>query len=147
MAAVAGAVNDFIAESLSGLCSYLVIENGGDIYAKSPDDLKIGIFIKNMVFADRVVFKISSLDMPCGICSSSGTFGHSLSLGRCDLAVIISKTAIAADSAATAAANSVTCEEDISKSIEYFSRFNEVLGVMLIKGKKIGIWGNLQLVS
>ena len=35
MAAVAGAVCDKIAESISGSCEFLMIENGGDVYIKS----------------------------------------------------------------------------------------------------------------
>ena len=147
MAAVAGIVNDFLSQRVEKLCSYLVIENGGDIYAKSGSDLKIGIYAGNNFFSDKIVFKINSSDMPCGICSSSGTFGHSLSLGKCDLAVIISGSPVSADAAATAAANSVKSEEDIGKSIDYFYSFKSVLGILLIKNKKIGIKGNLQLLK
>ena len=145
MAAVAGIVNDFLSQSLSGCCSNLIIENGGDIFLKTTRDLNVGIYIKNPYFKDRLSLKINPSDTPCSVCASSGTFGHSFSMGSCDLAVIISKSAVSADAAATAAANSVRNEADIEKSIEYFKEFSSVQGIMLIKNKKIGLWGKVQL--
>jgi len=147
MAAVAGAVNDYIAGHLSGYCGELVIENGGDIFLKSGRDLIINLYIRNPYFEDRLNIKIAGSDTPCGICSSSGTFGHSLSLGKCDLATVISKSSTIADAAATAAANRVKSEEDILPAIDYFKNFNDILGVLLVKGKKIGMWGKFRLLK
>ncbi|MEE8324340.1 MAG: hypothetical protein V3R31_01660 [Candidatus Humimicrobiaceae bacterium] len=60
---------------------------------------------------------------PCGICSSSGSFGHSLSLGKSDLVTVMSRTATIADAAATAIANTINCEEDMDNAITRFKKF------------------------
>ena len=36
-------------------------------------------------------------------------------------------------------------EEDIDKAITRFSQYSEVEGLIIIKNKRIGLWGKLQL--
>jgi len=146
MAAVAGTVNEYLASYLQKHCDILIIENGGDTYIKAGRDLNIGIYVKNPDFKDRIALKINSENMPCGLCSSSGTFGHSFSMGKCDLAVVLAKSTITADAAATAFANSISREEDISGSITYFKKFEDIKGLLAIKDKKIGAWGAIEFL-
>jgi uncharacterized protein len=146
MAAVAGTVNEFLAEKVNKYCGTLIIENGGDLYLRSKKDRILGIYVKNKYFKDSISIKIKSGNMPCGVCASSGTFGHSLSLGKCDIAVVLSKSAITADAAATAVANSISCKDDILKSIENFKGRPNIDGLLLIKEDQIGVWGNIELV-
>ena len=145
MATIAGALCDYLAKSLIGRCSFLMIENGGDVYIKSGDPLEVGIFTKNIYFRDKLTLLIEAGQTPCGICSSSGSFGHSLSLGKSDLVTVLSRTATIADAAATSIANTVNHEEDIDKAIARFSKYKEVEGLIIIKNKRIGLWGKLQL--
>ena len=145
MAAVAGTVNEFLAEKINKYCGSLIIENGGDLYLRSKKDRVLVIYVKNKYFKDFISIRIKSESMPCGVCASSGTFGHSLSLGKCDLAVVMSKSAITADAAATAVANSISCKDDILKSIEHFRNCRGIDGLLLIKEDKIGLWGNIEL--
>jgi len=147
MAAVAGTVNTFLASYLQKYCDNLIIENGGDIYIKAERDLNAGIYVKNPNFKNRVAIRIDEKDMPCGLCSSSGTFGHSFSMGKCDLAVVLAKSAITADAAATAFANSISCENDIPDSIDRFKEFEDIKGLLAIKNKRIGAWGNIEFLS
>ncbi len=146
MAAVAGAVNDFLAAGLKSSCNELIIENGGDLYIKSGRDINTGVYVKNSFFKDLITVQVDSADMPCGICSSSGTFGHSLSLGNCDLAVVLSDSSTGADAAATAVANSINTVEDIRKSIDFFKGLSPVKGLLIIKKDIVGIWGKIRLV-
>jgi len=146
MAAVGGTVNEFLAEKINKYCGSLIIENGGDLYLRSKKDRILGIYVKNKYFKDGVSIRIKSENMPCGVCASSGTFGHSLSLGNCDLAAVLSKSAITADAAATAVANSISCKDDILKSIEHFRNCRGIDGLLLIKEDQIGLWGNIELV-
>jgi len=146
MAAVAGAVNDYLAERVSGRCSRLIIENGGDLFIKSGSDVTVNLYLKNTYFNDSINILIKGCDIPCGICSSSGVFGHSYSMGRCDLATVIASSSAAADAAATAAANSVNSQDDIQPAIDYFRTFEHISGILLIKDAKIGMWGKFQLV-
>ncbi|MCJ7666095.1 MAG: UPF0280 family protein [Actinobacteria bacterium] len=145
MASIAGAVCDHLAENIAGKCSFLMIENGGDVYIKSSSPLEVGIFTKNNYFKDMITLLIEAGLTPCGICSSSGSFGHSLSLGKSDLVTVLSGTAILADAAATAVANTINREEDIDAAITRFRKYSEIKGLIAIKNKRIGLWGQLQL--
>jgi uncharacterized protein len=145
MAAVAGTVNEFLAEKINKYCGTLIIENGGDLYLRSKKDRILGIYVKNKYFKDSISIRIKSENMPCGVCASSGTFGHSLSLGKCDLAVVLAKSAITADAAATAVANSISSKDDILKSIKHFRNCQDIDGLLLIKEDQIGLWGNIEL--
>jgi ApbE superfamily uncharacterized protein (UPF0280 family) len=146
MAAVAGTVNEFLAEKLNKYCGNLIIENGGDLYLRSKKDRILGVYAKNNYFKDGISMRIKAGQMPCGVCASSGTFGHSLSLGKCDLAVVLSKSAISADAAATAVANSIFSSDDIAASIERFKNYQGIDGLLLIKDDKIGLWGKIELI-
>ncbi|MCL5072673.1 MAG: UPF0280 family protein [Actinobacteria bacterium] len=146
MASIAGAVCEYMAEELSKKNSYLAIENGGDIYIKSQNDVITGLFLKSKYFRDNLKMKIKKELLPCGIASSSGTLGHSLSLGKSDLIVVVCKSAILADSAATAAGNLIKTKEDIEKTLNYFTNFKEILAMVIIKDDKIGLYGNIELV-
>ena len=145
MASVAGALCDHLAKSLMGRCSFLMIENGGDVYIKSGGPVEVGIFTKNIYFRDKLTLLLEAGQTPCGICSSSGSFGHSLSLGKSDLVTVLSRTATIADAAATSIANTINSEEDIDEAITRFSQYKEVDGLIIIKNKRIGLWGKLQL--
>jgi ApbE superfamily uncharacterized protein (UPF0280 family) len=145
MAAVAGTVNDYISTHLIRYCRSLLIENGGDLFLSSMRDLKVGVYLKNSYFKNKLVLKIKAKDMPCGLCASSSTFGHSLSLGKCDLAVVQSDSPIAADAAATAVANSIITADDIEKSIDYFTKIGNLTGLLIVKDNRMGIWGNIEL--
>jgi uncharacterized protein len=147
MAAVAGAVCDRIAEKISGKCGFLMIENGGDVFIKSKKPVRIGLFSYNSFFSDRLNIVIGAKQTPCGICSSSGTMGHSLNLGKSDLVTVMAESATMADAAATAVANSVLENADIGRSVRLYKKYKEVKGIIIIKDDRIGIWGNLQLVK
>jgi ApbE superfamily uncharacterized protein (UPF0280 family) len=145
MASIAGALCDHLAKNLTDRCNFLMIENGGDVYIKSNVPFEVGIFTKNIYFKDKLTLLIEAGQTPCGICSSSGSFGHSLSLGKSDLVTVLSKTATTADAAATAIANTINSEKDIDEAITCFSRYSEIEGLIIIKNKRIGLWGKLQL--
>lgn len=147
MATVAGAVCDYIAADLDSHCRRLIIENGGDIFIKSNRDVDISVYLKNKYFADKIYLKIKAGNTPCGICSSSGIFGHSLSLGRADLAAVLARSTISADGAATAIANKITTPGDIDKTITDYKNKKDITGILVIKDDKLGVWGNIELTE
>ncbi|MCE5329062.1 UPF0280 family protein [bacterium] len=146
MASIAGAVCEYMAEELSKKNSYLAIENGGDIYIKSRHDVIAGLFLKSKYFNNNLKIRIKKEFLPCGIASSSGTLGHSMSLGKSDLIVAVCKSAILADSAATAIGNMINTKDDIEKTLDYFKAFEKILGMVIIKDDKIGLYGKIELV-
>lgn len=147
MASVAGALCDHLARRFEDRCSFLMIENGGDVYIKTDESIEVGIYTENTYFKDRLVIRIDASQTPCGICSSSGNIGHSLSLGKSDLVTVMSRRTTIADAAATAIANIINKEEDIDKAIEYFKNSRQIDGLIMIKDKRIGLWGQIRLTS
>ncbi|MEA2016562.1 MAG: UPF0280 family protein [Actinomycetota bacterium] len=145
MATVAGAVCDYIASGLREKCGRLIIENGGDVYIRSSRDFNVGVYLKDTNFKDKIYLKIRSEDTPCGLCSSSGNFGHSLSMGSVGIVVVLSRSTISADGAATSIANRIEKSSDINGVMEQYSRIKELGGLLIVKDGNIGIWGDIEL--
>jgi ApbE superfamily uncharacterized protein (UPF0280 family) len=144
MAAVAGAMAETCARAaLAAGAREAVVENGGDLYASSPEPVVVGIYARDSKVSGRLAFEVSPEMMPLSLCSSSSTMGHSLSFGDCDLATIVARDAALADAAATLACNSVTSAADFDRVLATVSRVPGVLGVLLVKGDELAISGEL----
>jgi uncharacterized protein len=146
MAGVAGAVSQYVAADLLAFSNDIVVENGGDIFIKSSQDLNVGIYSGASVLNMKLTLKIKAKETPLGICTSSGTIGHSLSFGKADAVCIISKSAVLADAAATAVGNKVKKEENIRDALEYGKTIPGVLGVLIIIGSHMGAVGQIELI-
>lgn len=147
MSAVAGAIAEFVAKDLTSLSDQLIIENGGDNFIKSSVRRIVGIYAGKSPFTGRLGIQIEPDQTPLGVCTSSGTVGHSLSFGRADAVIILSKWTALADAVATATGNIVKTEDDIKKGIDFARFIDGVEGAVIIVGSKIGIWGNINLVK
>lgn len=147
MAAVAGAVSKYAGRDLLRFTDEVLIENGGDLYIKSKNDRQILIYAGNSPISNKVALLIPGSDQELGICTSSGTVGHSLSFGKADAAVVISKNAVLADAAATAAGNAVKDKDYIETGIEYAMSIPGVDGVVIIAGDKMGACGNINITK
>jgi ApbE superfamily uncharacterized protein (UPF0280 family) len=53
-------------------------------------------------------------ETPCGICTSSGRVGHSISFGKADAVTIVAADAALADAVATQTCNMVQTEDDLN---------------------------------
>ncbi|MDO9528310.1 MAG: UPF0280 family protein [Syntrophales bacterium] len=146
MASVAGAVAQHVGIDLLEHSDDIIVENGGDIFLKSESEITIGIFAGESPMSHKVALKIRPEDMPLGICTSSGTVGHSLSLGRADAVCVTSKSASLADAAATSIGNRVRKEKDIKKALNFGAEIEGVLGILIIVGDKLGAYGAIELV-
>lgn len=146
MAAVAGAFAQYIGQALARRSKDVIVENGGDIYIRSTRRRKIGIYAGNSPLSNRIALEIKPDETPLGICTSSGTVGPSLSLGRADAAVILSHSAILADAVATAAGNMVQDSGDIKHAAEFATAINGVIGAVIIKDDRLAACGKLKLV-
>jgi ApbE superfamily uncharacterized protein (UPF0280 family) len=80
-----------------------------------------------------------------GICTSSGTVGHSLSYGQADAAVVLAESAILADAAATAIGNLVVNADDIPRVVEFARTISDLVGVVIVKDDRVGAWGEVEL--
>lgn len=144
MAAVAGAMAEAcVRAAVAAGASEAVVENGGDLFAVSPEPLVVALFAGTTRFSGRLAFSVDPGAMPLSICSSSSTMGHSLSFGRCDLATVVSRDGALADAAATLACNSVRSASDLDRALSRVSAIPGVLGVLLVKGDELAMCGEL----
>ncbi|WP_066634545.1 UPF0280 family protein [Desulfolucanica intricata] len=146
MAAVAGAVAEAVGMELLRHTREIIIENGGDIYLKSNRKRRIGIYAGQSPFTEKIAIEIPPELTPLGICTSSGTVGHSLSFGRADAAIIISANTSLADAVATATANRVQNPEDVQTALEFAINISGITGAVVIKHDKLAAWGNVKIV-
>ena len=145
MASVAGAIAEFVGQDLLSYSGQIIIENGGDIFLKSDVERRVSIFAGESPLTNKLFIKIKPQDTPIGICTSSGTVGHSLSFGKADACVIISKSTSLADAVATAACNRVKTPEDIRPALAFAMSINGVRGALVICGKDFGASGDIEL--
>lgn len=145
MASVAGTIAELVGESLLSKSEEVIVENGGDIYLKIVKPAIISIFSGLSSFSGRIGIRIYPETTPVGVCTSSGRFGHSLSLGRADTATIISKCTALADAVATETCNIVKIEKDLDTAIEYATNINDVYGAIIIYRDKLVVKGNIEL--
>ena len=145
MASVAGAIAEFVGTELLAFTPEIIVENGGDIYLKSLGKKIIGIYAGESPLSGKIGLEIDGADTPLGICTSSGTVGHSLSYGRADAVIVLSQSATLADAAATATANLIKQPGDIPGGIERAKSIEGVSGVIIIQGDKTGLWGKVKI--
>ncbi len=145
MASVAGAISEFVGNELSAFSSEIIIENGGDIYLKSLEKRIVGIYAGKLPITGKIGLEINGQDTPLGICTSSGTVGHSLSYGKADAVVVLSKSATLADAAATAIGNLIVQPGDIPNGLEFANGIEGLKGVIIIKEDKVGLWGDVKI--
>jgi len=146
MAGVAGAIAEYTGRSLLEHCSEVIVENGGDIFIKTDKERKLGIYAGNSPLSGKIGLKVDPAKTPLGICTSSGTVGHSKSFGIADAATIMARHAILADCVATQAGNLVKGPEDFKKAVDYARSIDGVSGALVIVGDKLATWGGIELV-
>lgn len=144
MAAVAGAFAQLAGEAAAAAGSAdIIIDNGGDLYLHLDHDAVVGIYSGGAFGPDTLAFLVTPEDTPLGICSSSSKLGHSLSLGNCDLATVISDNASLADAAATRLANLVKTPGDLQDALESISSIPGIRGALAVIGDRVGTAGRL----
>lgn len=144
MAAVAGAVSEYVGYDLLSLTENLIIENGGDIFLKTKNELIVSIYAGESALSYKVNILIKPEDSPLGICTSSATVGPSLSFGAADAVCVISRSATLADAAASAIGNRVKSSKDIKSALDYGIKISGVRGIVIICANEMGAIGEVQ---
>jgi len=147
MACVAGAIAEFVGRDIEPQSYEFIIENGGDIFLKTKRRRTILIYAKDSPFSERIGIDIAPGPSAYGVCTSSGTVGHSLSFGSADAVCIIGESSLFCDGLATFIGNIVKKREDIAFAIEKAKTFNTIRGILIIMGDKLGVWGDIGLVK
>jgi Uncharacterized conserved protein len=146
MAAVAGAISELVGLELLKFSDEVIVENGGDIFMSFNTTRRVGIYAGKSPLSDKLSLMLTPNKSPLGICTSSGTVGHSLSFGKADAALIISKDTFLADAVATATGNIVKTHDDIEKALNFAAGIEGIEGALVIIGNKLGAWGDIKLV-
>ena len=146
MAAVAGAVAAHVGNDLLAYSPEVIVENGGDIFIQTQQPVTIGIFANQSILNLRLGIEVVCNPGPWSVCTSSGTFGHSLSQGNADAVTVLSSSGSLADAAATAIGNIVQTRSDIDAALEFGKHIKGVKGLVIIKDDKAGMWGDMKIV-
>jgi ApbE superfamily uncharacterized protein (UPF0280 family) len=147
MAAVAGAIAEYVGQRCrQHTPGEVIVENGGDLFVWVEQPLVMAIWAGASPLSGRVGITHTPRGVPVGICTSSGTVGHSKSFGLADAVTVLSSSAALADAAATAAGNLVKTGNDIESALKALSGIHGVLGAVIIKGARLGAWGEIELV-
>jgi ApbE superfamily uncharacterized protein (UPF0280 family) len=147
MASVAGVIAQYVGMDLLQYSHNVIVENGGDIFLKCvKNDVRVTIFAGDSPLSYKISLRIKPEDTPMGICTSSGTVGHSLSFGIADAVCVLSKSTSLADAAATYLCNLVKNEGDMKSTLDRGLRIKGVLGVVIIVNDKFGAIGNIELI-
>ena len=146
MSAVAGAIAEAVGKDLLPFSPEIIVENGGDIFLKTSKKRLVGIYAGESSSTGKIALEIKPQETPLGICTSSGTVGHSLSLGCADAVVTLSPSTPLADAIATTVGNTIKSIDDIPQAIEKAKDIPGLYGIIIIKDDKIGIWGKVRIM-
>lgn len=151
MAAVAGGIAEYVGRKLLAAgVEEVIVENGGDIFFSRKEESRISIFAGESPLSSKVGIELSP-PMPWGICTSSGTIGHSLSMGEADSVTVVARSTYLADAAATRLGNEVgnaaNGKESVNKALKIAQEIEGVTGVVVICGELLGAVGDVKLVK
>ena len=150
MAAVAGAIAEDVAWYITGAfgCEAVVVENGGDIFAVSPEPLDVAILAGDSPISGKLTVRVRSAAGSgdgVSICTSSGTVGPSRSLGRADAATVVAAGGALADALATALGNRIREPGDIEPALTWLAGVAGAVGGLVVCGGRVGAWVQVEV--
>jgi len=148
MAAVAGTLSQLTLNFLlNHKAQHAIVDNGGDIALKINKEVVMGLYAGSSSLSGRIGFRIKPRKKALGICTSSGTVGHSISFGQADSVTVFTSSASVADALATSIANHATghgevelVENCLAKSEEFREHLQ---GVLVVVGESAGTVGKI----
>ncbi|MEJ2092851.1 MAG: UPF0280 family protein [Syntrophobacterales bacterium] len=146
MAAVAGAIAARVGQALLAFTDEIIVENGGDIFMHIHHPATVSLFAGRSPLSHKVGLKMHPELQTWGVCTSSGTVGHSLSHGQADAACVVAHDTALADACATALGNRVTGAAAIQEALDWVTGLPGLTGALVVVGEHMGAWGHLELV-
>ncbi len=148
MAAVAGTISQLsMSYMIENGTKYVTVDNGGDVAIKTDQNIVVGLYAGESSLSGQLGFKIKYKKTPMGLCTSSGTVGHSISFGRSDSVTVFADEASIADALATSIANSALGEKDpdaVQNSLDRAEDFRKLMrGVLVVVGESAGTLGKI----
>lgn len=147
MSAVAGGIAEMVGNDLLKYTKTVIVENGGDIFLKSEKPVTVGIYAGNSPVSMKIGLLINTPVNPLGVCTSSGTIGHSLSFGTADAVCVVSNSCFLADAAATAIGNMVRTKKDLQKAVNFGKQIQNITGIVIIQAELLALWGDIEVVQ
>jgi ApbE superfamily uncharacterized protein (UPF0280 family) len=145
MAAVAGAIAQVVGEELLRYSGTVIVENGGDVWARSPGELEFLVYPgEDSPLSEGIHFRVDA-SMGVSVCTSSGKVGPSFSMGNADSVTAVHGRGAVADAAATSLANRIRGAKDVTGTVESVAAGRKLSGVLAVCGESIGIWGGIKL--
>jgi len=145
MATVAGAIADHVGRDLLAHSREVIVENGGDILLHATARREMLVLAESSPLLS-LTLAVGPTAEPLGICTSSGTLGHSLSFGRADAVTVFAETAAFADAVATAVGNLVKSARDVDAGIAK-ARALGVAGILILVEDSVGAWGQIDIIG
>lgn len=147
MSAVAGIFSEIIGNEVIKQYNVqeIIVENGGDLFISIKKHIDILVYAGNSPLSNKIAVTIPYEMSPLGLCTSSGTVGHSLSFGKADAVMIACKDTAIADSLATRFGNEVKKPEDIEHALKLAESIKEILSILIIIEDRIGIQGQFAI--
>ena len=148
MSAVAGTLAEFAVEAMRDAgATHAMVDNGGDVALVNDREVLVGIYAGESPFSERIALTIKPSSSLSGICTSSGTVGHSISFGNADAATVLSNSASLSDAAATALCNSVSDARSITKAFHSFNHAEGIEGALIIYKDVLATWGKIPEIA
>jgi len=127
----------------AGITGELVVENGGDLYLENEREMITLIHAGEAELSGKLGLRLPPGRW--GVCTSSGTLGHSFSGGQADALCVVCNSAPLADAWATSLANRVRGGNDIEPVLELARGREEIRSCVILAGGKVGVAGVLEL--
>lgn len=144
MAAVAGTIAELAVKAMQDAgAKYAIVDNGGDIALITDREVLVGIYCGESPLSKKIALRINPSSQLIGICTSSGTVGHSLSFGNANAATVIANDASLADAAATALCNAVTDASLIKEAFHTIYYKEDIKGALIIYKDILATWGEV----
>ncbi len=147
MASVAGAIAQYVGKGLLEFTDQVIVENGGDIFISANRPVTVSIFAGPSPLSEKLGLLIRPGEMPVGVCSSSGSVGHSFSAGIADAVCLVSPSAVLADAAATALGNRIQHRSALEEAAEWSKKIQGISGGVIIVEDRLVTWGDIELVE
>ena len=145
MAAVAGLIAEYTGRALARSTSEVIVENGGDIFLLGENARTVAIAAGQSPLSMKLGLRVEPTE-GLGVCTSSGTYGHSLSFGKSDAAVVVAHDCALADAVATMLGNRCRSAEDLAGAVEWAAALPGVDGALAILGDRLAAAGEVELV-
>ncbi len=145
MAAVAGAIAEEVCRRLARVQDDVVVENGGDIFMISRVPRTVAVYAGDSPLSMRLGVRLAAAQFPCGVCTSSGTVGPSLSFGNADAALVVASSGALADAVATALGNRVVTAGDLECAVSWATTIPGVSAALAVAGDALAAKGALQV--